>query len=114
MPDVWTHHPDIVRDLLKEAGFTCGVQGRFLQGRDPEWTCVFDGKTMRGDLYIHQVAQQRSDLQVSPAVEDSPGAELGAPALAVLLVAAVAIWAPRGRRVTRDPGASASSPGRRS
>jgi hypothetical protein len=34
MPDVWTRHPDLVRDLLKEAGFTCGVEPRFLKGRD--------------------------------------------------------------------------------
>ena len=43
MPDVWTNHPEIVRDLLKEAGFRCGVEGRFLKGRDPAWTCAFDG-----------------------------------------------------------------------
>jgi hypothetical protein len=28
MPDIWTHHPEIVRDLLREAGFTCGVEPR--------------------------------------------------------------------------------------
>jgi len=28
MPDIWTKHPEIVRELLKEAGYTCGVQGR--------------------------------------------------------------------------------------
>jgi hypothetical protein len=40
MPDVWTNHPEIVRDLLKEAGFRYGVEGRFLKGRDPAWTCA--------------------------------------------------------------------------
>lgn len=55
MPDIWTKHPDIVRDLLKEAGFTCGAAPRFLKGRDPAWTCAYDGKSMRGDLYIHHV-----------------------------------------------------------
>ena len=63
MPDVWTNHPEIVRDLLKEAGFRCGVEGRFLQGRDPAWTCAFDGKTMYGDLYIHHADHLRSERQ---------------------------------------------------
>ena len=48
MPDVWTNHPEIVRDLLKEAAFRCGVEGRFLKGRDPAWICAFDGKAMYG------------------------------------------------------------------
>lgn len=63
MPDVWTKHPDIVRDLLKDAGFTCGVKGRFLQGRDPAWTCIYDGKTMKGDLYIHHADKLRGELR---------------------------------------------------
>jgi hypothetical protein len=54
LPDVWTHHPEIVRDLLQEAGFTCGVQPRILKGRDPEWTCIVDGKRIAGDIYVHQ------------------------------------------------------------
>jgi len=54
MPDTWTHHPEIVRGLLREAGFTCGVEPRILKGRDPAWTCVVDGETVSGDIYIHQ------------------------------------------------------------
>jgi hypothetical protein len=61
MPDVWTKRPEIVRDLLKEAGFRCGVEGRFLKGRDPAWTRAFDGKAMYGDLYIHHADQLRSE-----------------------------------------------------
>lgn len=57
MPDIWTKHPEIVRDLLKEAGFKCGVEPRILKGRDPNWTCVVDGKSMWGDLYIHNVEE---------------------------------------------------------
>ncbi|HYE48750.1 MAG TPA: hypothetical protein VEB20_04120 [Azospirillaceae bacterium] len=99
MPDIWTKHPEIVRDLLKEAGFTCGVQGRFLEGRDPAWTCIHDGKTMRGDLYIHNVAELRADLRTDPV--PAPGGRFGdagdwsAPALA-LLVGMVVAW--RGRK----------------
>lgn len=55
MPDIWTKHPEIVRDLLKEGGFKCGVEPRILKGRDADWTCIVDGKTMWGDLYIHHV-----------------------------------------------------------
>jgi hypothetical protein len=46
LPDVWTEHPEIVRDLLREAGVTCGVQPRILQGRNPDWTCIVDGKNI--------------------------------------------------------------------
>ena len=63
MPDVWTRYPDIVRDLLKEGGFKCGVAPRVLKGRDPAWTCVIDGKTISGDLYIHHVDKLRSELR---------------------------------------------------
>jgi hypothetical protein len=89
MPDVWTNHPDIVRDLLTEAGFRCGVEGRFLKGRDPAWTCAFDGKAMYGDLYIHHADQLRSERQLDGA--PPPKAVLGAigdwslPAFALLL-----------------------------
>ena len=54
MPDVWTEHPEIVRDLLQEAAFTCGAEPRILKGRDPDWTCIVDGKNIGGDIYIHQ------------------------------------------------------------
>jgi hypothetical protein len=54
LPDVWTHHPEIVRDLLQEGGFTCGVKPRILEGRNPDWTCIIDGKNIGGDVYIHQ------------------------------------------------------------
>jgi hypothetical protein len=53
LPDVWTEHPEIVRDLLREAGFTCGVKPRILQGRNPDWTCIVDGQNIGGDIYIH-------------------------------------------------------------
>lgn len=67
MPDVWTKHPDIVRELLKEGGFTCGVAPRFLKGRDPAWTCVIDGKRISGDIYIHHVDTLRSGLGIQDA-----------------------------------------------
>ena len=103
MPDIWTQHPDIVRDLLKEAGFTCGVEGRFLKGRDPEWTCIFDGKTMYGDLYIHHASQLRSEAPAGSRPDYAAAAEWGAPALAVALVLAVAIRRPRRNRQGKRP-----------
>jgi hypothetical protein len=54
LPDIWTEYPEIVRDLLLEAGFTCGVEPRILKGRDPDWTCIIDGQRIGGDIYIHQ------------------------------------------------------------
>jgi hypothetical protein len=100
VPDVWTKHPDIVRDLLREAGFTCGATPRFLQGRDPAWTCIYDGKTLKGDLYIHNVAALRTE---APTVAPVSLAEAGAfalPAVALLLVAALQRWR-RGRKAHR-------------
>lgn len=54
LPDVWSEYPEIVRDLLVEAGFTCGVEPRILKGRDPDWTCIIDGQRLGGDIYIHE------------------------------------------------------------
>jgi hypothetical protein len=54
VPDIWTERPDIVRDLLREAGFTCGVEPRILKDRDPDWTCTIDGERIGGDIYIHE------------------------------------------------------------
>jgi len=61
MPDVWTKHPEIVRSLLQEGGFRCGVPPRVLKPRDPEWTCIIDGKTISGDIYIHHVDTLRKE-----------------------------------------------------
>ena len=105
MPDIWTKHPDIVRDLLKEAGFRCGVEGRFLKGRDPAWTCAFDGKTMYGDLYIHHADRLRSERPLDDAPRPHKAAlgdlgDWGIPALALLAGVALArCW--RGRAARR-------------
>jgi hypothetical protein len=80
MPDVWTEYPEIVRDLLLEAGFTCGVEPRILEGRDPEWTCIIDGERMGGDIYIHQ-----ADTILGLTMETVVAAMFGA-LIAVLLV----------------------------
>jgi hypothetical protein len=53
VPDISTPHPELVRDLLEQAGIQCGVEPRVLQGRDPDWTCIINGQTLSGDLYIH-------------------------------------------------------------
>ena len=104
MPDVWTRHPDVVRDLLREAGFTCGVTGRFLPGRDPAWTCIFDGTNMRGDLYIHHVDRLRTELRPDDAFASHAATlgdigDWGAPGLALLLDVVIARWrAGRARR----------------
>ena len=53
MPDVWTTNPEKLRNFLQEAGATCGVPGRVISGRDPEWTCIYDSKGWLRDVYIH-------------------------------------------------------------
>ncbi|MBI4489998.1 MAG: hypothetical protein HY694_12995 [Deltaproteobacteria bacterium] len=68
MPDIWTKHPDVVRDLLGEGGFRCGVEPRILKGRDPKWTCIVDGKRMWGDLYIHHA----DEILKMPAQIETP------------------------------------------
>ena len=80
MPDVWTEYPEIVRELLLEAGFTCGVEPRILKGRDPEWTCIIDGQRTGGDIYIHQ-----ADRILGLSMEATVFALFGA-LIAVLLV----------------------------
>lgn len=57
MPDIWTKHPDIVKALLEEAGFQCGVEPRVLKPRDPNWTCIVDGERIAGDIYIHPLSE---------------------------------------------------------
>jgi hypothetical protein len=57
MPDIWTKHPDIVKALLEEGGFQCGVEPRVLKPRDPNWTCIINGEKISGDLYIHPVSE---------------------------------------------------------
>ncbi len=83
MPDTWTHHPEIVRDLLREAGFTCGVEPRILKGRDPDWTCIIDGQRVAGDIYIHQ-----ADTTLSAGTATLVLGLLGV----LLLVALVEAW----------------------
>ncbi|MBI2460369.1 MAG: hypothetical protein HYV61_02380 [Candidatus Rokubacteria bacterium] len=105
MPDVWTRYPDIVRDLLEEGGFTCGVPPRVLKGRDPAWTCIIDGKRISGDLYIHHVDTLKSGLGVEgarPAALAGPGWGAEWLGLAVALLVAVVLL---GRPPGRGPGA---------
>ena len=98
LPDIWTEHPEIVRDLLREAGFTCGVAPRVLPGRDPEWTCIIDGSNIAGDIYIHQ-------LDTVPG-EGTPAAWLLAVLGLLLVVVLCQAWAIiRLRRRTRGSGA---------
>ena len=81
MPDIWTERTDIVRDLLQEAGFTCGVEPRILEGRDPEWTCIIDGDDMGGDIYIH-----RADTVLGVSMGTVELAMFGALVAALLVV----------------------------
>lgn len=64
MPDVWTTNPEKLRNYLLETGSTCSVPGRVLQGRDPEWTCIYDSKGYLRDIYIHPV----QELYLTPPV----------------------------------------------
>lgn len=101
MPDVWTRHPDIVRDLLKEGGFTCGVAPRVLKGRDPAWTCIIDGKRISGDIYIHHVDKLRAELGLPPTQASAnpgigPVADWVLPAIVLAVV--VTRWLARARR----------------
>ncbi len=86
MPDVWTEYPEIVRDLLQEAGFNCGVEPRILEGRDPDWTCIIDGQRIGGDIYIHQ-----ADTILGTSMGTAVLVLLGA-LTAVLLVALWQAW----------------------
>jgi hypothetical protein len=95
LPDVC---PQIVRDLLQEAGFTCGVEPRILKGRDPEWTCIVDGKRIAGDIYVHQ-----ADTILSTGIAALVFAPLGV----LLLVALCETWVII--RLKRGPSRSPSA-----
>ena len=86
LPDIWTEHPEIVRDLLREAGFSCGVEPRILKGRDPDWTCIIDGQRIGGDIYIHQ-----ADTILGVSMGTAVFALFGA-LIAVLLVVLWQTW----------------------
>jgi len=103
MPDIWTHHPEIVRDLLREAGFTCGVEPRILKGRDPDWTCIVDGKRITGDIYVHQA--DASDTILSAGMAALVFGLLGVLLLAALAEAWVIIRQRRGPSGSRSAGA---------
>jgi hypothetical protein len=72
--------------LLQEAGFTCGVEPRILEGRDPDWTCIIDGQRTGGDIYIHQ-----ADTILGVSMGAMVIALLGA-LIAVLLVVLWQTW----------------------
>lgn len=97
MPDVWTKHPDVVRDLLKEGGFTCGVAPRILKGRDPAWTCIIDGKRLSGDIYIHHVDKLRKGVGIQDdrlSVQAGMGlvGDWTLPAVVLLVAVVVVRW----------------------
>jgi hypothetical protein len=101
LPDIWTEEPEIVRDLLRGAGFTCGVEPRILPGRDPEWTCIVDGGDIAGDLYIHHV-------------DTAPGhgsAAAWAPVIVGILLVVVVTQAWALIRLRRRTRASGAQPG---
>lgn len=61
MPDIWTKHPEIVRDLLKAGGLRCGVEPRIVKDKDPSMTCAVDGENLWGDIYINHVKELTSE-----------------------------------------------------
>lgn len=69
MPDVWTTNPPKLRNMLQEAGVSCGHPSRVLHPRDPEWTCRVDSDGVLRDLYIHDFRElYRDPLIAVPAV----------------------------------------------
>lgn len=54
MPDIWTKYPEIVRRILEEAGFKCGVEPRIL-ARNASETCQFVKENFLGEIYIHKI-----------------------------------------------------------
>ena len=84
----------------REAGFTCGVEPRILKGRDPDWTCIVDGKRIAGDIYIHQ-----ADTTLSAGMAALVFGLLGVLLLVALSEAWVIIRLRRGPSGSRSAGA---------
>ena len=61
-----------------------------MKGRNPDWTCIIDGKRIGGDIYIHQA-------------DTILGVSMGAVVLVLLglLVAAVVVVLWQARMITR-------------
>lgn len=55
MPDIWTKHPEIIRRVLEEAGFQCGVTPKILTTRKPQETCRFEKEGLVAEFYVHPV-----------------------------------------------------------
>ena len=70
---------------------TVGVEPRILKGRDPEWTCIVDGKRIAGDIYVH-----RADTILSAGIAALVFGLLGVRQLVALCEAGVIIRLKRG------------------
>lgn len=63
MPDIWTKHPQIVREVLERAGFKCNVEPTILPTKEPgitrkrEWTCRFSWPGGYAEFYVHDVKE---------------------------------------------------------
>jgi len=92
MPDVWTTNPAMLRLYLRESGSRCGVPGRVLPGRNPEWTCTFDSNGIVRDVYIHDI----KELYFAPPVS---GVLIVLSALGIIIGLVWGRWFWRGRGV---------------
>lgn len=93
MPDIYTPRPDIVKQVLRDAGLASPVQPTIIKERPAEISFRFDGKGYYAELYVH-------DLAAVPG--RSPSGFPDPASLAVgILIGAVAAWAVTARRLRR-------------
>jgi len=91
MPDIFTSRPDIVKKVLKDAGFESQVQPTIIKERPAEITFRFNGKGYYAELYIHDMAEVQSFPDVA--------------SLAVgILIGSVAVGVVFARRLLRRDG----------
>ena len=57
MPDIYTPRPDLVKQVLKDAGFECQVQPTIIKDRPAENTFRFHGKGYYAELYVHDLGE---------------------------------------------------------
>jgi hypothetical protein len=91
MPDIYTPRPDIVTQVLKDAGFEAQVEATIIKERPREITYRFRGDGYYAEFYVHDIRELGPAAQLatkSPVDFASPGIGfvIGAALVALVLL----------------------------
>lgn len=86
MPDIFTTRPDIVKQVLKDAGLEAHVQPTIIKDRPAEITYRFNGKGYYAELYVHDLAEVSKGTAFPDAASLAVGFIIGAVAVTVIFL----------------------------